>query len=174
MFYKMKKVIRSQQFVSWLVAILKVTHVTKFAEEKGLSGWQRALLVIPGICLPKDWRKKLLQIHDCGGFKERFLCWQLVGERKCQFWCPDWGWKFFNSFFGWKKKISVEAGKIYSEAHSPQGENFHIAKFPEQNATMRQTLNDVTKYYRLTFVEKQPTLIIKMLPNTTFVKQQPT
>ena len=71
--------------------------------------------------------------------------------------------------------------KIYSEADSPQGENFHIAKFPEQDATMRQTLKDATKYYRLTFVEKQPTLImetdisdIKMLPNTTSVKQQPT
>ena len=181
MFYKMKKVIRSQQFVSWLVAILEVTHVTKFAEEKGLSGWQRALLVIPGICLPKDWRKKLLQIHDCGGFKERFLCWQLVGE-SASFDVLIGGEKCLIVSLGEKRfLLKLENAKIYSEAHSPQGENFHIAKFPEQNATMRQTLKDATKYYRLTFVEKQPTLImetdisdIKMLPNTTSVKQQPT
>ena len=57
--------------------------------------------------------------------------------------------------------LKLENAKIYSEAHSPQGENFHIAKFPEQNATMRQTLKDATKYYRLTFVEKQPTLIME-------------
>ena len=87
--------------------------------------------MIPGICLCKRLTEKLLQIHIFGGFKGRFLRCQIVDESA--------------SFDIVQKCLTVSlSGKCkdyFFEAHSPQGENFHIAKFPENDATMIQTLN---------------------------------